>query len=57
MACLPRATTGLSSYRIYLHGNPVGYIDHAMTKGEAVTRFANLHYNRIEYGLMAVPIA
>jgi hypothetical protein len=41
------------TYRVYLHGEFVAVVQ-AMTKGEAVTKVANKHYNRNEYGLMAV---
>lgn len=42
------------SYRIYFHGDPVGFIDNAMTRDEAAIRFFN---NNTEYkrsGLMAI---
>ena len=44
----------LYHYRIYFHGNPVGFIDNAMTKDEAVIRFANSNPEFALSGLTAV---
>lgn len=50
-ASTPASST--ATYYVYLHGEFVATAE-AMTKGEAVTQVANKHYNRNEYGLMAV---
>jgi hypothetical protein len=45
----------MKTYKVYRHGEYFATVT-AETKGEAVTRVANLHCDGVEYGLMAINV-